>query len=179
MRDPADTSSAKHVLREVMGYYGRELTTLESVGWLKLIAEFGDEPIVRFLAAHMERSAFAPKLSEALDALRPNTNSAQGAFEELHRAVQQRGPYRVPTFTSQAIAGAVLLLGGWTKVCELMPDPASRFDYEAFFKRFEVCYRQAAAQLMLKPQDVPRLRSLHEMRPALEAPTVAEPERLQ
>jgi hypothetical protein len=163
------TVPAKTVLAEVMGYYGRQMTQIESVGWTRIITDFGDEPVVAFLMKHMERSEFAPKLSEVLQTLRPGQDDAIAAFEEVARQVKACGPYRSPTFGDPAVPGAIVLLGGWVAVNLQLPDPSNRFEWDGFFKRFEAMYRQACANLMLIQAAQPKLAGLHDLtsRPAL------------
>jgi len=142
-------TDAKTVLAEVMGAYKNEMTSLEAALWMRMIEDFGDEAIVRFLIRHIETSSFAPKVNEAIAMLQPGRASSVAAFEELARGVKRFGPYVTPEFEDPAIAGAVLLLGGWVLVNEQLPDPKSRFDYDAFFKRFDAVYHQSCADLML------------------------------
>lgn len=155
-------ADAKAVLAEVMGMYGREMTGLEVGLWKSMIASFGDSAVINFLIRHSETSVFAPKPSEANKALRPGRDNAGAAFEELLRAVAQQGPYVNPTFTDPAIAGAVLLLGGWAKVNQEFPDPAvARFDFDAYSKRFDTLYQQSCANLMLGTAPTAPLLGLH------------------
>lgn len=157
-------ADAKEVLAEVMGLYRCEMTGLEVRLWKGMIADFGDQAVINFLIKHCENSVFAPKPAEANKALRPGRDNAGAAFEELLRAVSKQGPYVNPTFMDPAISGAVLLLGGWAKVNQELPDPAAaRFDYEAYSKRFEILYQQACADLMLgaAPVALLGLHALH------------------
>jgi hypothetical protein len=165
-------SSAFVVLSEVMGLYGRDMTSLETELWPKMIKEFGDEAIIRFLAKHVEKSVFAPKPAEVMQALRPSQDNSSSAFEELYRKVVKVGPYGSPVFEDPAIAGVIVLLGGWVKVNEQMPDPtASRFDYEAYAKRFDVLYKQSNANLMLGKGHLQPILGMHDPRLRLQAPS--------
>lgn len=155
-------SPAQVVLSDVFGLYGKELTDLETTIWNGMIKNFGDEPVIKFLIRHAETSVFAPKPAEALKMLRPGANNALAAYEELTRAVGSCGPYASPTFEDSVIAGAVVLMGGWIKVNETMPDPTNRFDSEAFFKRFEVLYEQSRADLMMGRSQPVQLQNLHQ-----------------
>lgn len=143
------SKDAKIVIAHVMGLYSRELNKFESNLWNSIIADFGDESVIRFLIRHCETSVFAPKPAEANLALRPGANNSMAAFEMLARAAKNFGPYRNPRFDDPAIAGAVVLLGGWITVNEQLPDPTSRFDYESYYKRFDAVYKQSCANILL------------------------------
>lgn len=162
MSQEKDPVPAGRILAEVMGIYGRSMTELEGNLWKRIIANFGDEAVKRFLSKHLETSVFAPKPADAVAALRPGQGSAVAAFEELLRKVIAIGPYRSPKFDDPAIGGAVMLLGGWVAVNEQMPDPMNRRDYEAYFTRFEALYQQSKANLMMSNSEEPvRVLGLH------------------
>jgi hypothetical protein len=152
---------AMTALVEVLGYYKHQATAFEAQMWSNVIAEVGDEAVVRFLQAHVQRSPFAPKVNEAMAMLRPGANNAAAAFEQLAQAVERVGPYNAPIFKDAALVQAIHGLGGWAQVCEQLPGPGSRFDREAYFKRFEVCYQSGAANVLLEGPKPEPLRGLH------------------
>lgn len=153
--------TAIEVFTQIMGIYRYDATALEARLWLQLIEDFGDAAVIAFLIRHVESSVFAPKPSEARTALCPAHNNAMAAFEELARAVSKFGPYVSPKFEDPAIAGAVILMGGWIKVNETMPDPSSRFDFEAYFKRFDVVYKQSHSNILKGDGYTKPLRGIH------------------
>lgn len=157
------TVKAKDVLAEVMGYYVRVMTELEVRLWMQVISEFGDQAVCNFLVNHVKTSVFAPKLADAQKALNPSGSNAVAAFEELGRVVSSIGPYLNPKFDDPAIAGAVLALGGWAKVNEQLPDPSARFDFEAYFKRFDALYQQSCASILTGHGFKGELLGLHNM----------------
>lgn len=160
---PPAPSKAMKALNEVMGYYAREMTELEAVGWIKLIGDFGDDAITRFLLTHMESSPFAPKLNEAIKMLDPGRRDSTSAYEELYRAVKSCGPYIAPEFKDPALAGAVILLGGWAQVNEQMPDSPGSFEDTAYRKRFDAMYSQACSDMVFNRQVASKLRGLHDL----------------
>lgn len=154
---------AKDVLAEVMGLYNREITELESRLWIGMIDQFGDEPVIKFLINHAQTSVFAPKPAELIKSLRPGYNNAGCALMELVSEVARTGPYLSPTFKDQALAGTVVLLGGWVKVNSELPEPTTKFEWESYAKRFDFAYQQSCADMMLGKGYSKRLLGLHEI----------------
>lgn len=146
--DKSQLDNAKRVLAQVMGYYNREMMDFESALWLQMMSDFGGAAVVNFLIKHVETSVFAPKAAEARLALAPGAGNALAAYEDLRRLVAEVGPYASPQFEDSAMAGAVMQLGGWAKVGEDFPDHTERFAYEAYFKRFELAYKQSCSDWM-------------------------------
>jgi hypothetical protein len=160
----AKLSSAQQLLTEVFGYYKHKVTPFEATLWNRLIEEFGDAPIERFLSAHVQRSSFAPRVNEAMALLRPGAGDSMGAMLALQQAVSRIGPYNAPDFKDPAIALAVEDLGGWVSVNTQMPSEQDRFGFDAFFKKFDVAYRGATSRLAFQSATAPKLRGLHDLR---------------
>ena len=154
-------SPAMTALVEVLGYYKHQATAFEAQMWANVIAEVGDGAVIKFLQAHVQKSSFAPKVNEAMAMLRPGANNAAAAFEQLAQAVERVGPYNAPEFADAALVQAIHGLGGWAQVCEQLPGPGQRFDREAYFKRFEVCYQAGSATVLLDGPKPEPLRGLH------------------
>lgn len=154
-------SPAMTALVEVLGYYKHQATAFEAQMWANVIAEVGDDAVIKFLQAHVQKSSFAPKVNEAMSMLRPGANNAAAAFEQLAQAVERVGPYNAPEFGDAALVQAIHGLGGWAQVCEHLPGPGQRFDREAYFKRFEVCYQAGSATVLLEGPKPEPLRGLH------------------
>ncbi|MDL5034305.1 hypothetical protein QRD43_20555 [Pelomonas sp. APW6] len=159
-----DLSSAQRLLTEVFGYYKHQATPFEATLWNRLIDEFGDPPIERFLSQHVQRSCFAPRVNDAMAVLNPGAGDSMSAMLTLHQAIARVGPYGVPDFSADpAIAAAVADLGGWVVVNTQMPEASDRFAWDAFYKRFDVAYRGACGRLAFQSAAVPRLRGLHDV----------------
>lgn len=163
MSGAAEAVPAKVVLSEVMGMYKHEMSGLEIRLWLSMIHEFGDKAVIAFLIKHSGRSEFAPKPSDCRKLLQPGEDGAAVAFETAMRAVSEYGPYRVPRFQDQAIPAAIKELGGWVRFNELAPDATSRFDYEAFAKRFEIAYKVAISRVLRHGPEQTKLLGLHDV----------------
>lgn len=155
------SNDAKVVLAQVMALFNRDMTDLEIMIWRKMISDFGDAAVIRFLIAHTERSNFAPKPAEALQMLRPGQDNPMVALEMLRSAIAKEGPYNSPVFSDPAIPGAVEALGGWAKINEEFPAPTEQFAYQNFYKRFEAVYKQAQADLMIGVKKPVQLLGLH------------------
>ena len=143
--------SARDAFAQVAGYYRHEPTLFEVGSWDRLINEFGDEAVSRFLFRHMERSSFMPKVNEALELLDPHRGSDMQLLERLRDLVCIYGPYKTPVLADKSMALAISKLGGWVKVNEDLPDPSNDFLYSAYFKRFQAARREAEASLVRDP----------------------------
>jgi hypothetical protein len=155
-----EPSPALKALSDIMGLYGKDMGSFEAGVWVKIIREFGDDAVIQFLSRHAQTSVFAPKPADIMQALMPGRATAQAALEELIRAVNHYGPYRSPKLRDRALAEAILILGGWVRVNELLPDPVNRFEFDDFSKRFDLCYRQACARLMVSEKSTEESESL-------------------
>ena len=162
-RSQGGAPEAVVVLSHVMAMYSREMSDFEMNLWLRMITDFGDAAVVNFLARHVEISVFAPKPAEMMKALMPGRDCAEGAMAELVRAVALFGPYSSPRFSDPVLPAAVLLMGGWVKVNETLPDAANRYEYDGFQKRFEICYRHALSKKMMGDRDDRSLMGIHQI----------------
>lgn len=154
---------AVHTLVEVLAYYKHQATDFEAMMWNRIIEQHGDGAVIAFLQAHVMRSQYAPKVNEALAMLQPGANNAAAAFMALTDGVARCGPYKAPAFEDPALVDAVVRMGGWAAVNEQMPSPQVRFDYEAYFKRFETAYQMACADLALRRPLHTQLLGLHDI----------------
>ena len=155
---------AKTAVAEVIGgYYKQDMSQFEVMMWLRLIHEFGDAPVVKFLMEHMRRCQFAPKVNEAIQALAPTAAGAAVAYQELERLVEANGPYVTPELPP-ALALVVDRLGGWVRVNQTLPDSRETFAAQAYYRQFEALYNHVVASLERGDAgEAPRLLGLHEV----------------
>ncbi len=151
------------LLEEVSAMNKHVPTDLEADLWQEVIRECGPVAVARALRDHVGRSAFMPKPGEIRSYLgAAGTTTAALAWELVREAVRSVGPYASPSFSDPAIALAIAGLGGWVAVNESMQDPQNdRFGYDAMFKRFDVSFGAARADILRNGASAPQLKGLH------------------
>jgi hypothetical protein len=135
-------------LGDVMSARRYEMTDFEADVWLKLIDKIPAESFLAFLSHHFSTSPFAPQPADASKFLDTSLNP-QTAYLELARMVREFGPYQEPPIQDPILVSAILLMGGWAKVNQDMPDLGD-FSAKAFKERFEASFSQAVVQVRIQ-----------------------------
>lgn len=153
------------LLEEISAMNKHVPTDLEADLWQEVIRECGPTAVARALRDHVGRSAFMPKPGEIRAYLGASgTTTSALAWELVREAVRSVGPYSSPAFVDPAIVLAITKLGGWVAINECMQDPQTdRFGYDALFKRFDVAFGAARADIVRNAAPVPLLRGLHSL----------------
>lgn len=156
-------SRAMILLAEYLGSHKHVMTNFEAIHWGRLIEEVGDEAVENYLLMHMRSgNEFAPKASAAFAALDPVGGDADSAFAELTKLVTKVGPYRAPPISQPVMKAAIIEMGGWAKVCETLPDPGVRFEFDAFRKRFLSAFKLATSDVLRNMAPTTPLIGLHD-----------------
>ena len=161
--DDPEIRLASKLLSEICTYYKHAPTDMEADLWMVTAREFTVPVLRRALMEHVGRSEFMPRIGEIRKALGAvGTSSAEAAFECVRIQVERVGPYRSPNFEDPAIGLALLDMGGWSYVNEVMPCPMTKqFDYQSMAKRFAVAYERARAKLTRGEASPVAVRGLH------------------
>lgn len=145
-----------------------EPTPAEAALWADEIDRMGPGPIMSFIKFWMSGGGQdgylrAPRIDDARRFVDPEWMDAGAALQLMHDLVRSVGPYRVPDKSegmSQRLQSSIAALGGWARVCEIMPEPSQEFAWREFAKRFDAAWSQAQArELMGLPPAAP-LKSL-------------------
>jgi hypothetical protein len=116
------------ILRNYYGKDGRPLAMNDvQIGvYLSRLERFSAAELERAATAHMESSAFFPKLSDLLALLDPPVDpkvAAMTAWTTLETAIRRAGCYRGATFADGAIGEcARQVFGSWASACSFDTD---------------------------------------------------------
>lgn len=150
MKDSADDiEKAGEAVAQLFSAAGKEMTSMEVALWLREIARFGARPVLQFAEFWMqgggqsERFRQAPTIEDFRRRADPGYVSEHDALERLRLEVASCGPYAAPAIEDARLKAAVLLLGGWAKVCQDMPDASDEFAARRFAERFARIWVQA------------------------------------
>lgn len=122
-----------------------EMTTIEGALWTREIERLGPGALLAFAEFWMSGSGQGgyrrpPTIDDFLLRADPAYINAAMALHHLAEAVRTTGPYSDPRIDDPKLRAAVTQLGGWARVCQDMPDPASDFAYKRFAERFRAAW---------------------------------------
>lgn len=155
-------ATAEQVLTDLARAKRYELSDVEATAWTQMVDAYGDDAVVRFVNWHIRTSPFFPSVSAGYQFLSCGFGEPSAAMARLCEAVRDSGPYVSPDFRGDLPLGqAVLELGGWARVCELLPDPVARsMDFAVFEKRFSDIYRRCVSKVAMGQVDTRALVGL-------------------
>jgi len=164
-----------------------EPTPAEASLWTEEIDRLGPQPILAFMHFWVSgggQSGFfrAPRIEDARRFVDPEWMDGEAALQRLYGLVAEVGSYRVPTAQqgmTARLAHAVAALGGWSRVCETLPDQSHEFAWREFGKKFDMAWNQAQGRSLLAHQPAPVLVALGQAqaRSAMDSAAARVPQR--
>lgn len=149
VRDPLleELNRAAQAVAQLFTAAGKEMTELEVRLWLRAISGLGYAKTMAFVEFWMEGGGQGRRAAPTVEDFRKRFDEtyvcAGQALELLREEVARKGPYGAPAFEDARLRAAVLVLGGWPKVCQDMPDPAQEFAHRRYAERFVLAWSKA------------------------------------
>ena len=164
----ADLDAALEAVSQMFAQVKAEPTPAEAMLWADEIERLGPQAVQRFAVFWMSGGGQgnflrAPRIEDLRRYCDPAWADEGLALERLKQMVVDCGPYQVPGAAQgmdERLAEAVRLLGGWPKVCEILPDASDDFAMRAFEKRFAVAWQQAQGRALRAALSHEPLRAL-------------------
>lgn len=138
---------------------GKVITELESHLWAEALTKHGTVPLFSFAcywASGASQKGLVnrpPAVADFEAYLQPEAFDAQVSLNHLRRLVEKVGPWQNLSDseepTSDRLLHAIELMGGWVRVCSVMPVEGS-VDWAVFAKNFESCWRAAEVRVQRK-----------------------------
>lgn len=134
---------------EMSRMYGREIGVMEAYLWKTEVFErYPARQVIGALKLYMEGRGtgkrFMPMYGDILEILEPVSE-----VMIIERAIKSGSPYVAPSFEDPVITQAIQNMGGWPRVCELLPDStANSFDYDRFVKQLEKAVQSAKQEVL-------------------------------
>ena len=133
-----------------------EPTPAEAMLWAEEIERLGPQAVLRFARFWMAgggQNGFmrAPRIVDLRRFVDPTWADEALALSRLQRLVQEVGPYRVPCAQDgmdEVLASVVQHLGGWVKVCEIMPDARDEYGLRQFERKFALAWQQVEGAMV-------------------------------
>jgi len=152
----SDMEQALEAVSQMFAQVKAEPTPAEAMLWAGEIERVGPRAVIAFahfwLAGGGQNGFLrAPRIMDLRRFCDPTWSDEVGALTRLQNLVSRFGPYCVPTERDgmdAKLAETVRLLGGWVRVCELLPDPSDDFAFRAFEKRFVSAWQQAEVRVV-------------------------------
>lgn len=144
---------ASELVSQLFTAMGKEMTTLEVNVWTRSIARYGPAAINAFAEFWIEgggqgKFRRTPTIEDLRRRVDPDYCSAEDALEKLRAEVARSGPYVTPPIADERLKATVMLIGGWPKVCQDLPDAAEDFATRRFAERFASAWVQAEGKVM-------------------------------
>lgn len=146
----AEVEAALDAVSQMFAQVKSEPTPAEAMLWAEEIERLGPQAVLRFARFWMAgggQNGFmrAPRIVDLRRFVDPTWADEALALSRLQRLVQEAGPYRVPCAEDgmdEALAAAVQHLGGWVRVCEIMPDASDEHGLRQFERKFALAWQQ-------------------------------------
>lgn len=159
--DPIELEQALEAVSQMFAQVKAEPTPAEAMLWADEIERLGPGVVMQFAHFWMAgggQNGFlrAPRIVDVRRFCDPMWSDEAMALARLQTLVERLGPYRAPGDADgmdATLAHAVKLLGGWVRVCELMPDASDEHGLRAFEKRFASAWSQAQAAALQQRLD--------------------------
>jgi len=147
-----DISRAADAVSQMFAQVKSEPTPAEAALWTDEIERLGPDAVLRFarfwMAGGGQDGFFrAPRIVDLRKYFDPTWMDVDDALARLRKLVIEYGPYREPDVSDAdaALIESICLLGGWSRVCEIMPDEKEDFAWKSFQKKFESAWQGAIA----------------------------------
>jgi len=152
--DIHDLEVASELVAQLFTSMGKEMTPLEVNIWTRAVATYGPDHIKAFAEFWMEggggqgKFRRVPTIEDLRRRVDPCFCSAEDALERLRAEVARTGPYATPAIADPRLKACVILMGGWPKVCQDLPDASEDFATRRFAERFASAWVQAEGKVM-------------------------------
>lgn len=151
---PDEVAQAVEAVSQMFAQVKAEPTPAEAMLWADEIERIGPRAVMQFAQFWMSgggQGGFlrAPRIADLRRFCDPTWSDEASALARLQTLVSHVGPYRAPLEADgmdARLAEAVRAMGGWARVCELMPDASDDYAFRTFEKRFSVAWQQAEAR---------------------------------